>query len=233
MADRDSYIFRRGVTPNTLSVISSKNRIYAVDSLGAFNQIGVVATFDPSEARTIEPIRGIGFGDKIAELVPGVTDPMTISVTRTALYLSNIYQVFGFKSGIDGVVRSLRHHRWPFDIQQEIVFSVLAEGNATDANADSVADAQGKADKGLDFPVNEGTQAIITIYEGCWMSDYSVSYAADTAIVQETVTINVSDIYAVDYEDLEKVSADALHTGTGISKRITGVLQTNALESEE
>ena len=104
MADRDSYIFRRGVTPNILSVISSKNRIFAVNSLGSNVQIGVIATFDPSEARTIEPIRGIGFGDKIAELVPGVTDPMTISVTRTALYLSNIYQAFGFLSGIDGKI---------------------------------------------------------------------------------------------------------------------------------
>ena len=48
MADRDGYIFRRGVTPNTLSVISSKNRIYAFNSLGHQVQIGVIATFDPS-----------------------------------------------------------------------------------------------------------------------------------------------------------------------------------------
>lgn len=210
-SDRDAYIFRRGVTPNTLSVISSKNRIYAVNSLGHLAQIGVIATFDPSEARTIEPIRGIGFGDKIAELVPGVTDPMTISVTRTALYLANIYQVFGFKSGIDGVTRSLRHHCWPFDIQQEIVFSEFASEKSSDAQATAaqglVDTASGALDIGVAFKDDEENQALVTIYEGCWISDYSVSYASDTALVQETVTINVSDVYA-DSQDLVNAQSD-------------------------
>jgi hypothetical protein len=223
MADRDSYIFRRGVTPNTLSVISSKNRIFAVNSLGSNVQIGVIATFDPSEARTIEPIRGIGFGDKIAELVPGVTDPMTISVTRTALYLSNIYQAFGFLSGIDGIVRSLRHHRWPFDIRQEIVFSQLAEGKSSDKKGSPGFIDASKGGIGIDFRDGEGAQALVTYYEGCWISDYSVSYAADTALVQETVTINVSDIYS-DIADVMNTSGEmsVLAAGEpGVSARLS------------
>lgn len=222
-SDRDAYIFRRGVTPNTLSVISSKNRIYAVNSLGNNAQIGVIATFDPSEARTIEPIRGIGFGDKIAELVPGVTDPMTISVTRTALYLANIYQVFGFKSGIDGVTRSLRHHRWPFDIQQEIVFSTFAserETGVSPATGTGFDTPQGMVNIGTSFKTGEGTEALITIYEGCWISDYSVSYAADTALVQETVTINVSDVYA-DEADLTDSVSDYSVLDANRSNRMT------------
>ena len=79
--DRDTYIHRRGVTPETMSVISSKNRIYAIpadtNAANQFFQVGVVATFDPSETRAIETVRGIGYGDHVAELVPGVTDPMT------------------------------------------------------------------------------------------------------------------------------------------------------------
>ena len=196
--DYDTYIFRKGVSPNTLSVISSKNRIFAYNASGTKTQIGVVATFDPSEARTIEPVRGIGFGDHIAELVPGVTDPMTISVTRTALYLSNIYQVFGYKAGVDGIVRSLRHHRWPFDIWQEVVFSALAakftdQGiAAVDGSVEEPSELEYDAIEGVDGLDN--TKALLTIYEACWMSDYSISFASDTALVQETVTINVSDI---------------------------------------
>jgi len=208
--DYDSYIFKRGVSPNTLSVISSKNRVFAFNAEGSQKQIGVIATFDPSESRTVEPIRGIGFGDQIAELVPGVTDPMTISVTRSALYLSNIYQVFGFKAGVDGIVRSLRHHRWPFDIRQEVVFSALARQqynqqadgtvNATTGLPDLDVEGQGSGDN---------ISALLTIYEACWMSDYSVSFASDTALVQETVTINVSDILSgtdVTYEGPEPYS---------------------------
>jgi hypothetical protein len=194
--DYDSYIFKRGVSPNTLSVISSKNRVFAYNAEGTEKQIGVIATFDPSEARTVEPIRGIGFGDHIAELVPGVTDPMTISVTRSALYLASIYQVFGYKSGVDGIVRSLRHHRWPFDIRQEVVFSAIAKQhyanntNTTDPTA-GLPDIDKEGTGG-----DENAQAILTIYEACWMSDYSVSFASDAALVQETVTINVSDVIA-------------------------------------
>ncbi len=194
--DRDSYIFRKGVTPNTLSVISSKNRIFAYNAEGALTQLGVLATFDPSEARTIEPVRGIGFGDQVAELVPGVTDPMTISITRTALYLSNIYQVFGYKSGIDGIARSLKHHRWPFDIQQELVFSAFATemNNGDGGNTEFIVPADDINVLQTDEQDQYLEQALLTFYEACWISDYSVSYASDAALVQETVTINVSDI---------------------------------------
>jgi hypothetical protein len=217
-ADKDSYIFRKGVTPNTLSVISSKNRVFAYDASGNKAQLGVIATFDPSEARTVEPIRGIGFGDHIAELVPGVTDPMSISVTRTALYLSNIYQIFGYKSGIDGIVRSLRHHRWPFDIYQELIFSDLAVSNYSN-NLNTQAGSAGSPEQ----VTTENAQALITIYEACWISDYSVSYASDTALVQETVTINVSDILSDTAYATGKSDADLSVLGnasTGMSVRL-------------
>jgi len=211
--DSDTYIFRKGVSPNTLSVISSKNRIFAFNAYGEKTQIGVVATFDPSEARTIEPVRGIGFGDHIAELVPGVTDPMTISVTRTALYLSNIYQVFGYKAGVDGIVRSLRHHRWPFDIWQEVVFSALAtqfENKTPNAVGDALELPTTDSSDVIEGKGDNNTQALLTIYEACWMSDYSISFASDTALVQETVTINVSDVLSNVYgEVMNSIGDDA------------------------
>jgi hypothetical protein len=216
--DYDSFIFRKGITPNTMSVISSKNRVYAVNAVGDLKQLGVIATFDPSEARTIEPVRGIGFGDHIAELVPGVTDPMTISVTRGALYVSNIYQILGYKGGIDGLVRSLRHHRWPFDIRQEQVFSRLAYENT--GLKDNMSDVSVLAPE--DVPEGN-TQAVVTVYESCWISDYSVSYASDTALVQETITINVSDILSAEpfSSYLESADYDILATGEpGLSQRL-------------
>jgi len=192
--DRDTYVHRLGVTPETASVISSKNKIYAIPADGDLTtafQIGVVATFDPSESRTIEPVRGIGFGDHVAELVPGATDPMTLGVTRTAQYLSMIFQVFGYKGGIDGIVRSLRHHKWPFDIVQEVVISRLP------SVVDGKLDAAGLTPNGI----NGELDAMLTYYEGCWISDYGISYAADAALVQENVTVNVTDIIASTSED--------------------------------
>jgi len=190
--DRDTYIDRQGVTPETTSVISSKNKIYSIPSYDSGEvQIGVVATFSPTESRTIEPVRGIGYGDHVAELVPGYTDPMTISVDRTAQYLSNLFQVFGYKGGIDGIVRSLRHHKWPFDIVQELVISqVVTEDFAGAYNTPSPDGTVGP------FQNAQSLDAILTYYQGCWLSDFNTSYTSDTALVQESVTVNVTDIVA-------------------------------------
>lgn len=213
--DRDSYIHRIGMSPNTQSVISSKNRIYAAPadaSSAALKQIGVIATFDPSETRTIDPIRGIGYGDQVAELIPGLTEPMSISITRAAQYLSLVFQAFGYKGGVDGFVRSLKHHRWPFDIRQELVFSELAMASdtlPTDTLSTNVSDEHAAT-----------AQALITIYEACWFSDYGTSFASDTALVQENVTLMVSDILAnagVDYSDND----DTGNTSTSI--RFAGI----------
>ena len=218
--DRDTYVHRLGVTPETASVISSKNKIYAIPADGdqtvAF-QVGVLATFDPSESRTIEPVRGIGFGDHVAELVPGATEPMTLGITRTAQYLSMIFQVFGYKGGIDGIVRSLRHHKWPFDIVQEVVISRLpavAEGRADNPDGLTIGGLNGELD------------AILTYYEGCWISDYGISYAADAALVQENVTVNVTDIIASTAEDyIETGDYFNLNAVSRIANAETNLLQ--------
>jgi len=177
-----SSIYRYGTTPNTRTVISSKNRIFAPGAgQNQLIQVGVMASFSPSESRTIESIRGIGFGDVIAELVPGVTEAMTISVTRTALYLANVMQVLGYNAGTNGVVRSLRHHRFPFDIKAELLFSDLVE-NQTAQNVSDVTVGTGSL------------KALITLFEGCWMNEWSSEITSDAAMVQETCTITVTDI---------------------------------------
>lgn len=176
-------IYQYGTSPQTRSVVSTKNRIFApAAGQKQLIQVGVMASFTPSESRTVEPVRGIGFGDQVAELVPGVTDPMTISVTRTALYLANVYQVFGYNAGTSGLVRSLKHHKFPFDIKHEIILSDIAEN------------AQATGIKSVPYPGNQTVRALITFFEGCWMTSYSTDYTADTAMVQEQVEIMVTDI---------------------------------------
>lgn len=192
-SEQDTYVVRKGVSPNTVSEISSKTKIFArptvigddADSSASEGllQVGVIASYDPSESRSMEPIRGIGFGDQIAEVIPGLTEPMTISITRTAQYLSNIYQVFGYKGGVAGLVRSLKHHRWPFDIKKETVFSeVVSDHMSSDLITSEATD------------VSE-LSALVTYMEGCWFQDWSTSYSSDSALVQENCSMMVSDVY--------------------------------------
>lgn len=190
--DDQSYIFREGTTPNTRAAISSRIKLFSFSfGRAGWTKIGVISSLTHTDSRPVDPIRGIGFGDQIAELVPGVSEPVALTVERAALYLSQLFQVFGYAGGIDGLVRALKHHRWPFDVKQEMVFSELAAANLTESAPDAVQSASGILSPGA-IPL--GTRALITLYEACWMNSFSYSVASDTAIVLETCDISVSDI---------------------------------------
>jgi hypothetical protein len=211
-----SRLYKFGTSPNTRSVVTQKVRVlapaYGADTPGLF-QIGVLSNFGPTESRSIEPVRGIGFGDIIAELVPGNTEPMTASVERTMLYLSNLWQSTGYASGVSGPVRSLRHHRWPFDVKQEIVFSTLADHNVVGSTGDGTFEknkfsTDGGSIKSLKYTgslggggkygndtVANSHQILVTYYEGCWWGDWNTSYQKDTAMVMESGTMTITDVH--------------------------------------
>lgn len=186
------YIYRPGTAPNTRAAVSQKNKVYgyAYGTSGGFQQIGVVSEFGHDESRSIEPIRGVGYGDQVAELVPGVTEPMTLTLNKTLLYTVNLFQILGYKGGVNGLVRSLKHHRWPFDLGQELVFSEIVFDTDKDGITGGTISAtvQGEGDVGKE------ARALRTIFEGCWLNSYSASYTSDAAIVAENGSVTVTDI---------------------------------------
>src|SRR5208337_5140710 len=191
------YVYRQGTTPNTETVISSRFKIFTdMVNVGAFIKLGVTSTFSYTESKTIDAVRGLGYGDQVAELVPGVTTPMSLTMTRTCLYLANLMQVLGYKAGVSGAVRSLKHHRWPFDIKTEIIFSQLAsEDPGASTPEATLADIPNEG--GLNNTGNPGLVAVATVYEGCWMESYNTAFTVDTAAVTEDCTITVTDIFDV------------------------------------
>jgi hypothetical protein len=186
-----SYIYRMGTAPNTKAAVSQKNKLYGytVGTEGKFTQLGAISEFSFDESRAIDPVRGVGFGDIIAELVPGVTEPMTMTLNKTLLYTQNLFQLVGYKGGIDGIVRSLRHHRWPFDIKQELVFSEIASLEAAAANGTDPT-----LNPTIDNLVTTDIKALLTIFEGCWFNSYNASFTSDAAIVSESSSVTVTDV---------------------------------------
>jgi len=194
-SDTTNYIYRMGTAPNTRAAVSQKNKIYGYTfGVGGFQQLGVISEFGHDESRTIDPVRGVGYGDQVAELVPGVTEPMTLTLNKTLLYALNLFQSVGYKGGADGLVRSLKHHRWPFDIKQEMVFSEVAgdpvNGSISGATGITVP-APLMSSEGFITPI----VALLTIFEGCWMNSYSASYTSDAAIVAENSSVTVTDVH--------------------------------------
>lgn len=190
----DTYIYRMGTAPNTRVAVSQKNKVYGyMVGKQKFQQIGVISEFGFDESRTIDPVRGVGFGDQVAELVPGVTEPMTLTLNRTLLYTVNIFQVLGYKGGVEGLVRSLRHHRWPFDLKQELVFSEISSRD--DIAGLPIAPKQAvQIPSGVNNLATSAIKALFTFYEGCWLNSYSASFTSDAAMVAENSSVTVTDI---------------------------------------
>jgi hypothetical protein len=191
------YIYQQGTSAQTESVISSRFKIFTdVVDVGKFVKLGVTSSFTIQETKNVEAIRGLGYGDQVAELVPGVTEPMQLTVIRTCLYLANLMQVLGYKAGVSGAVRSIRHHKWPFDIKTEIVFSQLA---SEDPNIGQAIKADIPNEGGLNNTGNGNPPlyAVATVYEGCWMNSYNTGYVIETAAVTEECNILVTDIFDV------------------------------------
>ena len=229
-----SALYKFNSSPNTRAVVSQKCRILTPaygSTDGLLYQIGVVASFSISgSSRGAEPYRGVGFGDQIAELVPGVSDPHSASFARTLLYLSNAHQAFGFAGGVDGPVRTLQHHRWPFDIEQQLVFSTLADTeapttappglvdvdfssqNATGGLNSNNALGDGVAPNADGEPGSAGSQkhkALITYCEGCWITSMDHGeMSADGGIIQQNIEAQITDVH-----DLYSTYGEFMATG--------------------
>lgn len=189
-SNQANYIYRQGTSPNTRAASSQKNKIYGYQNgKKGFYQLGVISEFGYDESRGVDPVRGVGYGDQIAELVPGATEPMTLTLNKTLLYATNLFQIVGYKGGIEGIVRSLRHHRWPFDIKQELVFSELASENMENLPNALINPTPQTGHEPIRTP-----KALLTFFEGCWFNNYSVSFTSDAAIVSETSSVTVTDI---------------------------------------
>jgi len=111
-----SYLYDFGTSPNTRTALSQKIRVLtpAYGNNKAMFQMGVLNTFTPGGgSRNVEPVKGIGFGDQIAEIVPATSEPVTLSFNRALLYLANLFQSTGYAAGVDGPVRAIKHQVVP------------------------------------------------------------------------------------------------------------------------
>lgn len=224
-----SPLYKFGTSPNTRSVLSQKCRVLTPvygGQAGVLYQMGVLSSFTTSQSRGVEAIGGIGFGDTIAELVPGMTDPQELSFSRSLLYLSNIWQATGYAGGVSGPVRSLKHHRWPFDVRQEVVFSTLADQEFSEGPAASGSGFTGGVSTttyegnlgGSNVDATSGTHNIlVTFYEGCWWTSWDAGFEKDSALIAEGGSATCTDVH-----DGSTIYGEFVATGNDPSRDQTG-----------
>jgi hypothetical protein len=220
-AQGSSEIYKFGMSPDSRAVLSQKVRLLTPTyggTSGQRYQLGVVSEFTPSAGeRSTEIVRGIGFGDIIADRVPGVSGEWSASVARTLMYVSNLFQSLGFAGGVDGPVRAVMHTRWPFDMEEQMVFTFMADDLARESTAaglvnidfssQGVTNVEKKDDAGN--PYTQTHKALITFYEGCWLHNIDVpARSADGGILSESASIGITDVH-----DLFTTYGEFLATG--------------------
>jgi hypothetical protein len=182
----NSYIYQQGTTPNTSLLNSQKVKVFAAHPGGAdatANQIGLLQSWAPAQSRATESVRGIGMGDRVSEQSVGVTE-LTGSLSIAVMYLVNIMQVLGYNAGASGIIRSLKHHRWPFDIKEQIIVP-----NFIQTGSFSVQRGV-NSNKGV-----SGGNMIQTYYEGCWMQDYNITFEIGSSTIMQDASVNITDVY--------------------------------------
>jgi|LauGreDrversion4_2_1035121.scaffolds.fasta_scaffold565252_2 hypothetical protein len=220
-----SEIYKFGMSPDSRAVLSQKVRLLTPTYRGVPGQryqLGVVSEFSPSGGeRSTEIIRGIGFGDIIADRVPGVTGEYTASIARTLMYVSNLFQSLGFAGGVDGPVRSVMHTRWPFDMEEQMVFTFIADDLASDSTASglveidfqsqNVSTVQTRQVGNTEVAYQQKHKALITFYEGCWLHSIDMpARSADGGIMSESASVGITDVH-----DLFTTYGEFLATGGG------------------
>jgi hypothetical protein len=210
MADRGN-VYQEGVSPNTRLLNPQRVRVFAHESGSAeMIQIGLMQTWNPSDTRTVEAVRGIGFGDQIAELAVGVTEH-SATASMMMLYFKDIMQAFGYHSGVSGFIRSLKHHQWPFDVQE----SILIPKFLGDLNVGGEGSASGPGLTG------ETVDIISTTYLACWMTDYSKNFDIGATSVTQDMTCQITDIYASNAASDTITTASYSDTESNLSTRST------------
>jgi hypothetical protein len=181
----NSYIYQNGATPNTSLLNSQKVKIFTAHPGGndpTANQVGLLQSWAPAQSRPTEPVRGIGHGDRVAEQSVGVTE-LTGTLSIAVMYLVNMMQVLGYNAGASGIVRSLKHHRWPFDIKEQIVIPDFIASNLT--YQQGVVSSAGVSNNNI----------IQTYYEGCWMQEYNITFEIGASTIMQDCTVNITDVY--------------------------------------
>lgn len=147
-------------------------------------RIGFIQTISPSETRDIIKVRELGT-EGVVQSVAGNTTGGQMTVTRFAVYNSNLFNALGLTdegrflsrdemaSKKVNPFKTLKEQRVPFEIKVITTLPLMTgEGN------------------------NESfsTQQYTETYLDCWLSTYSKTIAANTITITENATIMYSDI---------------------------------------
>jgi len=156
-------------------------------------KVGFVQTFNPSESRNIIKIRELGT-EGVVQSVPSNTTGGQITVSRFALYNSNLYNALGLtKTGLFQV-RDTQNTASTTATNLAANDPHNTYGNPFKTLKDQRVPLEFKVKTKMPNPGNGANQYFIENYIDCWVATYSKTVVSNTITITENATIQYSDV---------------------------------------
>lgn len=147
-------------------------------------KVGFIQSASPSESRNIVKVQELGT-EGVVQAVPGNTNGGQLSISRLALYNSNIFSALGLTSTGQhngNPIKTLKEQRVPIEIKM-------------------------KTRKPIDYAGTDGWYE--EAYVDCWLASYSKTVASSTITITEQATVQYSDIH------ISPITTSAMGSTTG------------------
>lgn len=204
--------------PDTNSLVQTSTNIF-IYANGCI--VGMIQSFNVSESRNITKAQAIGW-EGVVQAIPNNTEGGSISVSRMALYNSNLFNALGLnKTGIpyNGYIGGRVHNptldKVVNDNDTEVFDSYEKESiygsNPQNTSSNPCIEAfRTLKDQRVPFEIEVKTPTFVGTksdgtadtqsyyterYIDCWLSQYSKSYQVGNISVTETATIRYADVY--------------------------------------
>jgi hypothetical protein len=157
--------------------------------------IGMIQNWQPSRTRGTRRVFELNANTsgQGVDIVPGVVESDSLSVTRIALWTADLFASFSAEKFADA--KDWLQQSSPFEVKE--IWASPANGNGVAADyAGSMVAGQNGTDAKND-PIKEGATRSggpsVIVYFGCWFTEITPdSYTADgDKVVSETATIEV------------------------------------------
>ena len=155
-------------------------------------KVGFVQSMSPSESRTITKVQELGT-EGVVQAVPGNTNGGQISISRFAVYNSNLWNALGLTPTGKYTEVAKQRYGLTSDRAEATVKDYHTYGNPFRTLKDQRVPLEIKTKTVLP---GDGEQFYIEQYIDCWLSSYSKTIAANTITITEQATIQYADVFS-------------------------------------
>lgn len=173
--------------PGGLAITTTNIEVWSNGS-----KVGFIQSASPSESRNITKIQELGT-EGVVQAVPGNTTGGQLTLSRFALYNSNLFASLGLSPGGSHSVPTSLHNT--YNTAADEPYNVGAGKNPFRTLKDQRVpiEIKMKTRKPMDYAGEDGWYE--ESYIDCWLASYSKTIASNTITITEQATVQYSDVF--------------------------------------